>query len=101
MMTEEIFMGSAIETCWMTLEEAADLLAVEPGWLAERLAAGFLPDVIAEESRLGFPPPMLTRVRRLAWMEREFDAVPELAALVCDLEEEIARLKARLALLAP
>lgn len=36
---------------------------------------------------------LLARVRRLVWLEREFDAVPELAALVVDLEEELQRLR--------
>lgn len=36
---------------------------------------------------------LLARVRRLVWLEREFDAVPELAALVVDLEEELRRLR--------
>ena len=38
----------------------------------------------------------LRRVVRMAALERGFDAVPELAALVADLEDEIAMLRARL-----
>ncbi|TSE18439.1 hypothetical protein Talka_02185 [Tepidimonas alkaliphilus] len=44
----------------------------------------------------GFDAAALRRVRRLAWLQRHFDADPELAALVVDLEEEIERLRARL-----
>jgi chaperone modulatory protein CbpM len=32
----------------------------------------------------------------MAQVERDFDAVPELAALVADLHDELARLRARL-----
>jgi chaperone modulatory protein CbpM len=32
----------------------------------------------------------------MAMLERDFDAVPELAALVLDLEDEVAALRARL-----
>ena len=38
----------------------------------------------------------LRRVQRIAGLERNFDAVPELAALVADLEEELAQLRALL-----
>jgi chaperone modulatory protein CbpM len=38
----------------------------------------------------------LRRVRRMARLERDFDAVPELAALVADLESEIAALRRQL-----
>lgn len=101
-MSDEVTLaGSAVDACWLTLEEAADYLAVEPAWLAEHLAAGLIPDVVVEEARWAFSPATLARIRRIAWLEREFEAVPELAALVADLEEEIARLRARLSLLAP
>lgn len=32
----------------------------------------------------------------MASLERDFDAVPELASLVIDLEQELARVRARL-----
>ena len=38
----------------------------------------------------------LRRVRSMVRLERDFDAVPELAALVADLEEEVQRLRAQL-----
>ena len=43
-----------------------------------------------------FDAAVLRRLRRLAWLQYHFDADPELAALVVDLEEEIERLRARL-----
>jgi len=38
----------------------------------------------------------VVRARCMARLERDFDAVPELAALVADLQDEIGRLRARL-----
>ena len=38
----------------------------------------------------------LARARRMREIEREFDAVPELAALVADMLEELDELRARL-----
>lgn len=38
----------------------------------------------------------LARVRQMRRIERDFDAVPELAALVADLVDEIDELRARL-----
>jgi chaperone modulatory protein CbpM len=43
-----------------------------------------------------FDAAALRRVRCMLRIERDFDAVPELAALVADLEDEIARLRAEL-----
>jgi chaperone modulatory protein CbpM len=42
-----------------------------------------------------FTAAALRRARRLRALERDFDAAPELAALVADLLEEIERLRAR------
>jgi chaperone modulatory protein CbpM len=42
-----------------------------------------------------FSSASLLRVKRILLLERDFDAVPELAALVADMQEEIAKLKRR------
>ena len=41
----------------------------------------------------------LARARRMRQIERDFDAVPELAALVADMLDEMDRLRERLACL--
>jgi chaperone modulatory protein CbpM len=43
-----------------------------------------------------FSGPALQRARRMRQLERDFDAVPELAALVADLLEEMDSLRVRL-----
>ena len=44
-----------------------------------------------------FASTTLTRVRRIAHFEHNFDADPQLAALTTDLMEEVARLRRQLA----
>ncbi|MEW6694889.1 hypothetical protein Tther_00985 [Tepidimonas thermarum] len=61
-------------------------------WWHEALQAG---RVSACADAQGFDAAALRRVRRLAWLQHHFDADPELAALVVDLEEEIERLRAQ------
>ncbi|MEO8299226.1 MAG: MerR family transcriptional regulator, partial [Burkholderiales bacterium] len=72
--------------------------AVNVHWVEERIAAGLLKASAETPDRTAwrFDAVALRRVHRLASLERDFDAVPELAALVIDLEAEIAQLRARL-----
>ncbi|MCW5611516.1 MAG: MerR family transcriptional regulator [Rubrivivax sp.] len=79
----------------LTLDELCRACAVSPDWVDERVRAGLL----APRERAGalrFDATLLLRVRVMRRVERDFDAVPELAALVADLLDEIRRLRARL-----
>jgi chaperone modulatory protein CbpM len=76
----------------LTLEEVALVCAVAPEWLRERAEEGLLP--AAPEWR--FSAVAVRRVRRMVALERDFDAAPELAALMADLLEELDALRARL-----
>lgn len=81
----------------LALDEMCRLAAVTEQWLAERVAEGLVPAQGGDgPAAWRFDAPALRRVRCMARLEQRFDAVPELAALVADLEDEIARLKARL-----
>ena len=73
------------------------LADVDADWLRQRIADGLV-DTCAggEGGTLRFDAMALRRVRRMVRLERDFDAVPELAALVADLEEEVRTLRARL-----
>jgi chaperone modulatory protein CbpM len=86
---------------WLTLEELSRVVAVSPQWVAERVHAGLIE--VEGETPAGwrFDTLVLRRVRSMQHTERCFGAVPELAALVADLEEQIAQLRARLARLQP
>lgn len=76
----------------LTLEELAVVCAVTPEWVRSRVAEGLLP--AAPEWR--FSALAVRRVRRMRALERDFDAAPELAALMADLLEELDALRARL-----
>ena len=97
MADEDILVGTLMEASWLTLEQVAAACAVEPHWLAERLEAGLIAHAECVAGVWRFSGAALTRARRMRALERDFDAVPELAALVADLEEEIEALRARLA----
>jgi len=76
----------------LTLEELAVVCAVTPDWVRSRVEEGLLP--AAPEWR--FSALAVRRVRRMHALERDFDAAPELAALMADLLEELDALRARL-----
>ena len=79
------------------VDELARACAVEPRWVTEHVEAGLLafePD--SPSGRWHFASASLLRARRLAELERSFDAPPEIAALTADLIEEVQRLRARL-----
>ncbi|MDH3319516.1 MAG: chaperone modulator CbpM [Betaproteobacteria bacterium] len=75
----------------LTLEELVLVCSVTPEWVRERVEEGLLPT--APEWR--FSTIAVRRVRRMVALERDFDAAPELAALMADLLEELDALRAR------
>ncbi len=93
---DDIPCGCLLEEAWLTLEQAAAACTVETDWLARHLDDGLLPQVIAVGGTWRFSRVSLARARRMRRLERDFDAVPELAALVADLLEEMDSLRARL-----
>jgi chaperone modulatory protein CbpM len=62
----------------------------------ERVEAGVLGSASLKSVEWRFVSADLARARRLAALERDFDANQELAALVVDLIEEVGRLRGRL-----
>ncbi len=80
----------------LTLDDLCRAAAVTPQWVQRSVREGLLPvaDNATEEWR--FDLVVLQRVRVMRHLEQDFDAVPELAALVADLHEEIELLRARL-----
>jgi chaperone modulatory protein CbpM len=76
----------------LTLEELAVVCAVTPEWLRSRVEEGLL----APQTQWRFGAVSVRRVRRMRALERDFDAAPELAALMADLLEELDALRARL-----
>jgi chaperone modulatory protein CbpM len=76
-------------------EDLARSCGVQVGWVLERVDAGVL-QVDAARGEWRFDSATLVRARRIARLESEFEADPQLAALTADLMEEVQRLRRRL-----
>ena len=96
MREEEVLIGSLMEETWLTLEQVAATCAAEPQWLLAHLEAGLIPQAESVAGVWRFSGAALMRTRHMHQLERDFDAVPELAALVADLLEELDALRTRL-----
>ena len=96
MRDEEILIGSLMDSSWLTLEQLAAACTVEPGWLLRHIEDGLFPHAESVAGVWCFSSHRLLRARRMRQLERDFDAVPELAALMADLLEELDELRARL-----
>ena len=77
----------------LTMEELACACAVTGEWIERHVQGGLL--VATGTGTMRFTSVQLLRARRLADIERTFDANDELAALVVDLIEEVERLRGR------
>jgi chaperone modulatory protein CbpM len=96
MSDEDILIGHIEEGACFTLEELCAACALEREWLMHRVAEGLLPVSGTDAAEWRFSSVAFTRARRMQEIERNFDAVPELAALVADLLEEMDELRAQL-----
>jgi len=96
MRDDDILIGSLMEDTWLTLEQVAAACPVEPAWLLRHLEEGLFPHAESVAGVWRFSGPALLRARRMRQLERDFEAVPELAALVADLLEEVDDLRGRL-----
>lgn len=91
---DNVLTGELLDDARLTLDELAQACAAEPGWIIERVEAGFLCCTgVGQPEAWRFASDALVRARQLRAMERDFDANPELAALVVDLIEEIRQLR--------
>jgi chaperone modulatory protein CbpM len=77
----------------LSTEELASACAVSCEWIERHVESGLL--AAAGAGAMRFTSVQLLRARRLADIERTFDANEELAALVVDLIEEVERLRER------
>lgn len=93
----ELIVGVIAEQTSLTVEQLAAACHVSREWVLERVRAGLLPcesQPAGETPRL--PIAALVRAQRMHRIERDFEAVPELAALMADTLEELDRLRALL-----
>jgi len=96
MAQNDVLTGVVLDEVALTVEDLARACAVEPRWIVERVEAGVLGSASLKSVEWRFVSADLARARRLAALERDFDANQELAALVVDLIEEVGRLRGRL-----
>lgn len=94
MREHDILTGTPLDEDCLTLEALSRLAAVQTEWITRHIEAGLLDAVRGTNAvEWRFTSLALQRVRRMRELERDFDAVPELAALVADLLEELDRLR--------
>ena len=96
MRDDDSLAGCLLEESWLTLEQLAAACRVDPAWLARHLDEGLFPHVESIGGTWRFSGTSLARAQRMRQIEHDFDATPELAALVADLLEELDTLRARL-----
>lgn len=96
MADREVIVGIALEDACLTLEQLASACAVETEWVMQRVDEGLLPSTRASAAEWRFGAGELLRARRMRRIERDFEAAPELAALVADMLEEMDRLRAHI-----
>jgi chaperone modulatory protein CbpM len=96
MRADDILTPVPLADACLTLDELAALCRVSSEWIVRHIEDGSFPESgpMLPERRFGSRD--VWRARHLVALEREFDAVPELAALVVDLLEEVETLHARL-----
>ena len=93
---EIVLVGAVLEGACYSLNEFAAACRVSVQWVESRVDEGLLGS--SEQGPAGprFSNQDLQRARRMFALERDFDAVPELAALVADMLEEMETLRTRL-----
>lgn len=95
-----IVSGVLIDDAALSLEELARACQVEPDWVLRHVQAGVLGEgESVQVSSVRFRSSDLRRARKLATLEQVFDANEDIAALVIDMADEIARLRERLRVL--
>ena len=88
--------GTLVEESWLTLEQVSAVCSVEPAWLLQHIEEGLLPGAVSVSGIWHLSSNSLLRARRMRQLERDFDAVPELAALVGDMLDELDQLRSQL-----
>ena len=95
-MTQE-HIAMVVDEVRLTLDELTTSCTMSREWVVEHVQEGVLEvDPLTDTELWRFSGRDLSRVRRLRELELTFDANPELAGLVVDLCDELARLRSRL-----
>lgn len=95
MAQRELVIGVVLEEACLSVEQLAAACAVDPQWVLRLVDEGLFPRLSGPPESWRFDVAALRRARRIRAIERDFEAAPELAALVADMLEELDRLKRR------
>jgi chaperone modulatory protein CbpM len=94
---QELLTGSVIgDEGVLALEELARACGAEAKWIIELVAVGVLEPQGTDISCWRFRAADLTCARRVARLQRDFEASLDAAAVMLDLLDQIERLRARL-----
>ena len=93
---EVVLVGAVLEDACYSLDELAAACRVSVQWVEHRVDEGLLGSAGQGPAGRRFSIQDFQRARRMHALERDFDAVPELAALVVDVLEEMEALRTRL-----
>jgi chaperone modulatory protein CbpM len=91
-----VLLGTLLEDACLTLEQLCGACSVSSEWVVTHVLEGRLDPPGSQPSQWRFSSGDVRRVRQIRHLEITFDAEPELAALVADLLEELASLRARM-----
>ena len=94
-MTADALPAEPLEDACLTVDQLAGACAVNVEWVVRRVEDGVFTVTGSTTIEWRFTSRDLRRARVVRALERDFDAVPELAALVADLLEEVRMLRAR------
>lgn len=96
MPNSKILIAAVMEERYLSLEQLSNFCQVEPDWIIRHIDDGLLPATKQEDGDWRFSHYEMIRARRILSIERNFEAVPELAALVADMQEELDNLRRQL-----
>ena len=97
MAKERDMLVALVDEALLTLDDLCRAGAVAPDWVTAARAGRLAGGTPRRRRGLALRRRDAARVRCMVRLERDFDAVPELAALVADLQDEIEHLRQRLA----
>ncbi len=95
MRDEEALQGTVLDDAALSVEELACACSVSAEWVVHHVREGSFGNASVSFTEWRFSSRDLGRARRIRALERDFDAVPELAALVADMLEELDALRVR------
>ena len=96
MADDDILTGALLDNACLTAEELASACSVTTEWIVRHVEEGALTSQGVSVGEWRFTRRDVWRVLHIYRLERDFDAEPELAALMADLLEELEQLRARL-----